>query len=39
MIKKYENLIKRKKPKDSIEITNLFYELAYCKDFKKIDEK
>ena len=38
MTKKYENLIKVNKPNDSIEIANLFYELVYCKNFKKIDE-
>jgi len=38
MIKTYENLIKKSKTKDSFKIANLFYELTYCKDFKKIDE-
>jgi hypothetical protein len=38
MIKTYENLIKKIEPKDSYKIANLFYDLAYCKDFKKIDE-
>ena len=38
MVKQYENLSNKNRAKDSVQIAYLFYELVYCKDFKKIDE-
>ena len=38
LIKDYENLSIKNKPKDTIKIANLFYELSYCKDFKEIEK-